>query len=375
MANRFRHLRDDERGMSFLWVGLGFMAFFVATTLAIDVGMITTARSQAQNSADAGALAGATALVYDDFDNRSSTGPAVLSAINTAKENDVMRGDVSVLPSDVTFPAIDRVRVAVFRTADRSNPVAALIGPIFGIPTVNVAANATAEAAPANAMSCVKPFTIPDRWEEHGNPGWDPGDTFDRYDAHSGEVIENADVYHGSGSGYDSTEDRGLYLTIRAGTGDQIESSMYYSWMMPGGSGGDWYRGNIAQCNNWVSHINDQIIQEPGNMVGPTEQGVDDLLAMDPNAYWDSSTRRVVSTMHPSPRVIAIPLFDPDFYQLGKVSGRPADLKVSNWLGFFLLSRNGNGVTGIVTPITGIYDASAGPAPPGIFPKVIRLVE
>ena len=47
--------------------------------------------------------------------------------------------------------------IAVFRTADRSNPVAALIGPIFGIPTVNVAANATAEASPANAMSCVKP--------------------------------------------------------------------------------------------------------------------------------------------------------------------------------------------------------------------------
>src|SRR5688500_8411158 len=126
MANRFRHLRDDERGMSFVWVGLGFMAFFAATTLALDVGMSTTARSQAQNAADAGALAGATALVYDDFDNRSSSGPAVLSAINTAKENDVMRGDVSVLPSDVTFPTIDRVRVAVFRTSDRSNPVAAL---------------------------------------------------------------------------------------------------------------------------------------------------------------------------------------------------------------------------------------------------------
>ena len=66
MANRFRHLRDDERGMSYLWVGMGFMAFFSATMLAIDVGMITTARSQAQNSADAGALSGATALVYDD---------------------------------------------------------------------------------------------------------------------------------------------------------------------------------------------------------------------------------------------------------------------------------------------------------------------
>jgi len=351
------------------------MSFFAATTLAIDVGLFMTARAQAQNSADAGALAGATALVYDDFDNRSATGPAKLSAINTAKANDVMRGDVSVLPTDVTFPTIDRVRVAVFRTADRSNPVAALIGPIFGIPTVNVAANATAEASPANAMSCVKPFTIPDKWEERGNPGWDPGDTFDRYDKHTGEVIPNADVYHGSGSGYDSTEDRGLRLTIRAGTGDNIEATMYYSWSMPGGSGGDYYRDNIAKCNNHVSHLNDPIIQEPGAMDGPTQQGVDELIALDPNAYWDDSTRRVVSTMHPSPRVVAIPLFDPDYYQLGKVNGRPADLKVSNWLGFFLLSRSNNSVTGIVTPITGIFDGNAGPSPQGVFPKVIRLVE
>jgi Flp pilus assembly protein TadG len=375
MGNRLRHLRDDERGISLLWVSMGFMAFFVATTLAIDVGMITTARSQAQNSADAGALSGATALVYDDFDNRSATGPAVVSAINTAKGNDVMFGDVSVLPSDVTFPTIDRVRVAVFRTADRSNPVAALIGPIFGVPTVNVAANATAEASPANAMDCVKPFTIPDQWEEHGTPPWDFGDTFDRYDAHSGEVIPNADIYRGSGSGYNSTRDRGLRLTIRAGTGDNIEPSMYYSWAMPGGSGGDWYRDNIGHCNNTVVHLNDPIIQEPGNMVGPTNQGVDDLIALDPNAYWDDSSRRVISTMHPSPRVIAIPLFDPDYYQLGKVNGRPADLKVSSWIGFFLLNRNGNNVTGIITPITGIYDKTAGPAPQGIFPKVIRLVE
>jgi Flp pilus assembly protein TadG len=52
--------------------GIGFMAFFAASTLAIDVGMFMTARSQAQNSADAGALAGVTALVFNDYDNRTT---------------------------------------------------------------------------------------------------------------------------------------------------------------------------------------------------------------------------------------------------------------------------------------------------------------
>ena len=44
---------------------MGMMAFLSASMLAIDVGMLMTARNQAQNSADAGALAGATALVYE----------------------------------------------------------------------------------------------------------------------------------------------------------------------------------------------------------------------------------------------------------------------------------------------------------------------
>ena len=57
--------------MTYVFVGLGMMAFLSASMLAIDVGMLMTARSQAQNSADAGALAGATALVYDNYTDRT----------------------------------------------------------------------------------------------------------------------------------------------------------------------------------------------------------------------------------------------------------------------------------------------------------------
>src|SRR5687768_11764929 len=163
-ASAFRRTRADETGMSMVFVSVGFMAFFAATTLAIDVGLMMSARAQAQNSADAGALAGATAFVYNDFDDRSVAGPAVQSAINTALRNKVLGGDVEILPADVTFPIgsggqYDRVQVWV-----RKNSIPTLISNIFNVPFFDITATATAEAAPANAMTCVKPFTIPDKW-------------------------------------------------------------------------------------------------------------------------------------------------------------------------------------------------------------------
>src|SRR5690349_9964221 len=99
---RLTHLARDERGMSIVFVGVSFFAFMAATTLAIDVGMFMTARSQAQNAADSGALAGATALVFNSYTDRSSGGPAVQGAINASRANLVMSSAPSVVPADVT---------------------------------------------------------------------------------------------------------------------------------------------------------------------------------------------------------------------------------------------------------------------------------
>src|SRR5689334_6788878 len=101
---RLRKLARGEEGFSLVFVSLGFMAFLAASMLAIDVGMLMTARTQAQNSADAGALAGATAIAFDSWTDRSATGPAVTYAISTSQLNNVMGSQVSVRPADVEFP-------------------------------------------------------------------------------------------------------------------------------------------------------------------------------------------------------------------------------------------------------------------------------
>jgi Flp pilus assembly protein TadG len=370
----------DERGMTLVMVATGMIAFLSATMLAVDVGMLMVARTEAQSSADAGALAGAVALAYDDYDDKSATGPAVRNAIAaaTAVDNGVMNAQTSVLPEDVTFPTPSQVRVRVQRSGARGNPISMFFAPIFGMNTANLGAVATAEAAPANAMTCVKPFTVPDKWVEMQTPPWDPDDTYDAFD-NKGKPLDNPDIYIPIGqtgyTGYNNITDRGTLVTLKAGSGNNITPSFYFPYSIGGVSGASEYDWNIANCNTTMMGFGDLLQAEPGNMVGPTRDGLEALIARDPSAHWDDVNDRVVSTMHPSPRIVAIPLFDPIYYDSGKRNGRNADLKVVNYMGFFIEEMRGADVVGRITPIGGILSGSGGPAPTGAFPLAIVLVQ
>jgi Flp pilus assembly protein TadG len=382
VQSRITHLYRDERGMSFVYVGMGFMGFLAASTLAIDVGMFMAARSQAQNAAEAGARAGAVALAQNSFSDRTPGGPAVQSAINTAKANTIMGVAPTVFSSDVTFPVgptgqANRVQVQVYRDASHdpagSNAVPTLMGALFGVPTVDVTASATAEASPANAMTCVKPFMIPDKWKENQTP---PNQTFDKY-TKKGELLPDADVYDKASTGYDKDRNRGDVLVLRAGTGDQINPSFYFSWKMPGDTGGDFYRENIANCNQSVMSAGNTIIQEPGDKSGPTIQGINDLIDKDPDARWDENCKCVMGSKYgTSPRAFPIPLYNPDLYADNQQNGRVAEYVIADFLGFFVDRRPvGNAISGRVYNITGMVDRTASDAPVNTFPTAIRLVQ
>jgi Flp pilus assembly protein TadG len=395
MRASFRHLRDDERGMSMVFIAVGFMAFLTATTLSIDVGMFMAARTQAQSAADAGALAGATALVHDSFTDRTANGPVVQSAVNTAVANQIVGAAPAVAPSDVTFPVgptglANRVAVSVYRTAARGNAVPTLMGSVFGVNFVDIGATAIGEASPANAMTCVKPFMIPDKWREVSNSAgapdgpWSTASSFDEYDK-NGNLLAHPDVYIPAGqtgyTGYTIANDVGTPLVLRAGTGDQPNPSFYYSWKMPGDIGGNFYRDNIDNCNTSVISYDPNnpvyMTQEPGDKSGPTLQGIQDLIDKDPDAGWDPNCKCVTgSKFATSPRVFPIPLFNPQYYAEGKANGRGASFELANFLGFFADSVDPNGkIHGIITNIVGVVDPKAGPAPADMFPMAIRLVQ
>lgn len=285
--------------------------------------------------------------------------------------------------------------MTVYRSSSRGNAVPTMIAKYFGIETANISATATAEASPANAMTCVKPFTIPDKWIEQ-NPvpkAFEPSDTFERWRKKGGAVLltNPADVYepayvdntpptrNTNYSGYNMEANRGVKLVLRASTGANIQPSFYFSLSMTDDMGGQDYRWNIANCNRSIYHWGDALVQEPGAMEGPTIQGIQDLIAKDPNAVWDEGLRNVKNSAfgegRQSPRIFPIPLFDPDYYNAGKENGRVASLRVANWIGFFVeYVGSGNGIHGRIIPIGGIRDKNwtGGTAD---FPKAIRLVQ
>ncbi|HKY21895.1 MAG TPA: pilus assembly protein TadG-related protein [Vicinamibacterales bacterium] len=380
----------DERGMVLILVGASFLALMSAAMLAIDVGMFMVARTESQKSADSGALAGAVALVFDNYDDRTPTGPAVQNAIAaaTSTQNAVVNAQVSVIPADVTFPATDRISVRVQRSTARGNPLLTLLAPMIGINSVDIGAVATAKVSPADAATCLKPWAIPDKWDERHTPQWDPSDTLEMFyenGPNKGKPLPNPDRYThyepnpNAYTGFRSSRqgpDYGTQMVLKPGSpSGAINPSQFFPIRLPGGTGASYYESNISGCWPGEAEVGDSITVEPGSMTGPTTSGVQDLIDRDPNAFWDTAKREVVSQIRPSPRIIVIPVFDPYVYESARQTGA-TDIKIANFVGFFLEGLQGNTVTGRMVPMTGlISNNGGGPAPTGAFLQAIQLVE
>jgi hypothetical protein len=165
-----------------------------------------------------------------------------------------------------------------------------------------------------------------------------------------------------------------MQLTLKPGSpSGSINPSQFFPIRLPGGTGADYYEENIFGCWPGVATVGDSVTVEPGNMTGPTTQGTQALIDKDPNAFWNPVTEAVVSQFKPSPRVVVIPVFEPYIYEAARQTGA-TDIRIANFVGFFIEELNGNTVTGRIVPNVGLINGG-GPIGPGAFLMVIRLVE
>src|SRR6266498_2004423 len=81
-----------ERGQALILIALAAVGLFAFTSLAIDGSMVFSKKRQAQNAADAAALAGALALVRGDSTNAVDN--AYASTVENAFNNDTINNEV-----------------------------------------------------------------------------------------------------------------------------------------------------------------------------------------------------------------------------------------------------------------------------------------
>ena len=355
---------NDEKGATMVFVALVMLVLIGAAALAIDVGVLYTAKTQCQNAADSGALACAGHMMTFSTLNSSVASKARAKGVEYANYNKVLSTPVAVSNANVTVDlALKRCRVCVPRTQASGNPVPTYFARIWRN-SVDVSACATAEIGIAATANCIKPWALPDAFNDaNANGVYDAGEYYE-----AGVTSYGTD-YRANGN------DVGVHLVVKqADPGNAIAPGQFYPIDLPipnsPDTGGDRYRENIASCNSVAVSIGDTLWTENGNMVGPTKQGVQDLIDQDPGAQWDATTKEIVaSAFGPtgSPRIIRIPFFDPSKpFTSGK-----QDFVVTNIASLFLEGIDSNGVVSArIMLTTGI---GSGATPGGL--NYVRLVE
>ncbi|HYN07991.1 MAG TPA: Tad domain-containing protein [Vicinamibacterales bacterium] len=406
----------DDRGAILIHAALGVLALAAFLTFVADYGLMWTARRQAQNSADAGAIAGATGLGYDDPTDYSDTGLAKQNAY-LATQTNLVWGRVPYvdISTNVTFPLVPTadcdpdgdglsqcVRVEVFRTAESANPLPMLFGHILGISSQDTRASAMAVVAAANQSKCLKPWGVADKWAE-ADGSWDPTDTFDpasgddyRYQGEQGPQDPGTGFKAPPGT----PNDFGQELILKVGNPqDTINPGWFQALDLSSApdstctnSGAACYRDAIFSCAGGTWKIGDMVPIETGDMVGPTDQAVyrspgANLVDLDPTADWDPVNKQIINSCanpsnytcpqpgyRESPRIVAIPVFDLELYL---ATGGPGQgtVKIVNILGFFVDRADRGEVTGYLINKKGTYTPGGSSiAGPASFLKQVLLI-
>jgi hypothetical protein len=443
-----------ERGATAVFVAIALASLLGMVALGVDVGMLMKVRADAQRAADAAALAGA-----QDFLNPSTPTlkyTALNDALEYASRNYVgwkyvdtsgvivtdsgARGLIGNSPEAYVqvMPDTQKVRVYI-----RRNATATWFGSLFRIPFVKITVKAAAQAVNAGTGKCVKPFAIPDMWNDGNddnnkanrlqdlNPnqgkkspeGWAWGNE-DNYSRYQDKNQSDSTKWTGWGSGFrngkfddfsDTTywNDYGRPMVIKMSNPQTAPApGFFYPWTMPYDSsdpgayngmspskGANWYKWNISNCNPVPVAIGTSqqqdttYLNKPGNMIGPTKQGIDSLMAQDPKACWlpasdathpgygnlwggkvgllqGTKCTDTYTSWQSSPRVMMVPLFDPSQISNGRTS-----LTFNN-LSLIFLEGQDNAHSSVSARFL-FFAKSTGPLAPvtGSLIKKLQLVE
>jgi hypothetical protein len=374
---------SSERGATLVHVGIMLVGVLVLSGYVVDYGVMWASRRQAQNAADAGALAGAISRINEDQSANPSTtsGPVYQSIVNTVAGNPIwgQNPPASTVTMDWLCPdsTTNCVHVDVFRDGTHtSTTLPTFFMNMANIQSQGTRAHAIAQIVTANATGCMRPWFLIDKYNDVNGDGkyTNPPDT---YTAGTG------------GTAWQVPGDIGTTVTFHQG----VAPSGYFQ--VDVGSGGNAIRDAIEQCvSGQTYYVGENVGTKPGSTSGPEIQGVNQVIAWDPNAnvqitYNPDGTKKatVVNSCAPScscpgnpnslcpngpgisPRVVVVPVCSPTVPDCALGGQNNNQITITKFLAFFLVGTAGNGssldIIATLINTAGALISSGSPAPPG----------
>ena len=319
-----------QEGFVLVVLAIVLLALVGFLALAVDIGVLYSARTSAQGVADAAALAGAFTFINDTQSPQPQT--ASSDALQVALHNSILGQPVAAGNVNVNVDVGNR-RV----TVDVQSTQNTYFARALGVQTANVGVEAVAEASPnSTGTACAKPWFIPNT--ALGAGGACPACAANQVLVSGGQVTAFGQSKIGQ------------QFTLRS----QIPSSaiapgQFYAIRLPGSSGANDYRNNIATCANAYVRCGDFYSTENGNMVGPTKQGVNDLIGNPSTDTWTGTVGRYLTSYgfsDTSKNIAVAPVWDAcgtaGFCPSGNFPSGSATVRIIGFAAFFLDGIQGN---------------------------------
>lgn len=280
----------EERGQATILFAIGAVLLLSVAALSMDAGRAYVTAHQLKTAADAAALAGA-----QDLPGNPSQAQA--DAARVAQANGVPSGDVQ------SSVSADQQTI----TVTTMGTVSYLFAPIFGISHSSISQTSAATVGPVGQVQGAVPIGVFQQSFQYG----------------------------------------GTY-TLKSGGGEGSCGNYGALSFSGDNEGASAYEDNLKNGYAAVITVGEQITTKPGDMKGPTDEGLSQRIEEDPGA-----TANTVAVG--SPRILLLPILQQDG------CGR-TQVTVVGFAAFFLQSVSDGQVTGVFlhTVMDGLPASTAG---------------
>jgi len=345
-----REIHKKEEGFVLVVVAVLLVVLIAFVALGVDVGVLYSARTSAQEAADAAALAGAFTFISNS--NAPQPATATTHATQVAVNNSIFGQPIAAGQVNVTVDIANK-RV----TVDIANTQNTYFARVFGTLTADIGVHAVAEASTEAVQGIVKPWFVPN--SVFASPKAD----CTACNAPQQLLITTTEPH--VMTDWAKTKVGQSFTVKPQSPNGAIAPGQFYAIDLPDSQGGNDYRTNIATNSNATVRCAQNYSVLTGNKVGPTKQGVDDLLGKPPTDTWVApgqyQTPSGLSDV--SKALVLAPIWDscaaPFCPGNNFPSGTNVNLKVVGFAVLFLDGLQGSDVKAHFITATGCGEADA----------------